>query len=223
MDRLCRCLGLSLLAAALAGPAAASVSLAVTDLVAKDGVPQFNPATIPVPDTRPTSIGPIDVFDDPSAADEIHLPLSGAPVFRPGDPVISAGIRRAHGLLIAARNNTSGTWTSIFTNVRNEFLGSTIHWTEPGYDFKACTGNMLAFLIRGRADIYVCAGVLYGDLHRYGEPKPLGQIFIHQAAHLEGYWDECETSQVEIGAMRASGEGIAYRNGYLDRCGIDPD
>lgn len=222
MASLPRLVCLSVLSALIVRPASAAHSIAVKDLVPGDGVPKFEGPTLPVPELNAVSIGAVDVFDDPSAADEIHLPPDDKWVLLDARAVITSGIQRCHGLLTAARSRTSGTWNSIFSNVQSEFSGSTIRWTEPGYDFKACSGNTLAFVIRGRDDIHVCSAVLYGNLRQFSEPKPLGQIFIHEAAHLEGYWDECEASRVEVNGMKASGEGIAFRNGYLDRCGIVP-
>lgn len=46
-------------------------------------------------------------------------------------------------------------------------------------------------------------------------------MFGIEGAHLDNYGDECDATKIEVYAMRTSGVGLAFKNGYWVRCGIE--
>ena len=88
----------------------------------------------------------------------------------------------------------------------------------PGKDLRQCLTekNVLAFVMSSQlGTIHLCARALKGTSW-----KKLAQIFIHEATHVAGVRDECISTRIEVGAMRNSGRGLSFKNGYMQRCGV---
>ena len=108
----------------------------------------------------------------------------------------------------------------------NEIAGilaySPIVWPEPDIEeFDLCMedSGILAFVVPDFSEnIFLCGRLVsLPDLSL----KALGQILIHESVHLAGYRDECAATLIEVRAMQRSGQGLAFRNGYMDKCGIE--
>ncbi len=87
-----------------------------------------------------------------------------------------------------------------------------------GKDLRECKQNkaVLAFvMLQSPNTIHLCARSL-----RTTSAKKLAQVLIHETSHVVGVHDECQATQVEITAMRASKAGLAFKNGYMQRCGL---
>ena len=158
-----------------------------------------------------------DVLTDPSSADEVRsATLQFDSQALNADNNINAGIQQSDSILTLARVNSSGNWRSIFTNVQGRLNGTKVTWPNRGQDFKVCGANTLAFVIRGVNKVHLCARLAYGGQ----SINYLAQTLIHEGAHLAQYWNECEATRVEVNAMRVSGVGLVFRNGYMANCGI---
>jgi hypothetical protein len=84
-----------------------------------------------------------------------------------------------------------------------------------GREFTRCGETTLAYVVPGLSrSIHLCKLVL-AESH-----NSIAQTLIHEAAHLAGYMNECDATILEVAAMKSSGVGLAYRNGYMDRCGL---
>lgn len=92
--------------------------------------------------------------------------------------------------------------------------GTPVVWPQAGYDYKACGSNTLAFVIRGLKKIHICRGVM--DL---GVSSAwMGQLIIHEMAHIIGLFDECNATVIEVVSMMYSSYGLQFKNGYYSRC-----
>lgn len=165
-----------------------------------------------------------DVFFDPDAASlesiyqEETYPL-GTEAER-----IQAGKERALLILSKAQKDekTDQKFKKIFPKVENKLKETKILYPEQGYDYKACKEEVLAFVVPLRTwlpiknVIHLCNRVAYGN----HDAKYLAQILIHESAHLARYLNECSATRIEVAAMRGSGEGLAFSNGYMEECGI---
>jgi|CXWL01.1.fsa_nt_gi hypothetical protein len=181
-------------------------------------VETFNEAAVLAPEIDGVELAAPDVLTDPSSADEVRsatLQFDSQALNADGN--IRAGIENSHSILNTAREKSSGNWRSIFTNVQGRLNGTTVTWPNRGQDFKACRANTLAFVIRGINKIHLCAGLAHGGQ----SANYLAQTLIHEGAHLAQFWNECEATKVEVNAMRVSGVGLAFRNGYMAKCGIN--
>lgn len=207
----------------LAFPAAAAESLNVADVLdpaelsfaaQTEGVRPAIPGAV-VPDSAHEH--GVDVIDDPRGADE--RPSDVEPRFDAAGTRDTVGrwSRRAFSVLAAARGAAGGPWRGIFSAVSGALSRSQVSWPAPGRDFQACGESTLAFVFRGGSTIHLCARVAHGRV----SDKAAAQILIHEAAHVQGYYNECEATRVEVNAMTLSGEGLAFRNDYMPRCGIN--
>jgi hypothetical protein len=129
---------------------------------------------------------------------------------------------RAKGLKIlseAYAETNNSTWKVHFSRTYHKLKGVVIHWPNPGREYQNCTGSILAFSSPNTNDIYVCRRVIDGDAWQINE---VAQTLIHQAAFTTGMCNLCDAAKIEVAAMRLSSLGaVAYRNGFLDRCGIE--
>ena len=156
-----------------------------------------------------------DVLDDPDAANEkiSHLGAS-IKLNREG---INEGIKMTIRVLYAARAKADSKWKGIFSGVQNSFLRSQIAWPKAGFDFNACDEGVLAFVIRGDRTIHLCSALAYG----FGSADYFAQVFVHESSHINGYFNECDATRIEVNAMRLAGHDLAFKNGYMERCGIN--
>lgn len=174
------------------------------------------PAATPVPGPAISAEAP-DVINDPDAGTEVisHLP----PRFtsHSTDETVTLWTRRADSILERARAKNDADWNPVFKGVRRALGRATIKWPRPGMDLRGCKDRVLAFVIPFVPTIHLCAGAVYGV---YGE-KGMAQILIHESAHVARHFDECDATRIEVNAMRMADEGIAFRNGYWQRCGMN--
>ncbi|MBI5631562.1 MAG: hypothetical protein HY921_11845 [Elusimicrobia bacterium] len=167
-----------------------------------------------------TQIKAVDVYDDPlMAVDDVQL-TSGPQAASVGQSTVDAGSSRAGRILRAAASSSRASYSSaqIFNNVYSSLYSTLISWPNPGYEFRGCKEGTLAFVLSGTNMIYLCSRSVYGS---YSGSHSLAQILIHESAHLTGYWNECDATVVEVAAMRFSGEGLAFQNGYMRQCGLE--
>lgn len=158
-----------------------------------------------------------DILDDPSASNEVpgHFQPQGLSLSVRDD--VGDGVRQAFSILEEAAQAADSKWETIFRSVRASLGAARSHWPTPGNDFKGCSSHTLAFTRRGSDQIYICAQTLYsGHSSDY-----IAQVLIHEGAHVDGYYNECSATRVEVNAMRLSGVGLVFRNDYMEQCGID--
>lgn len=132
--------------------------------------------------------------------------------------LVSDAIEYAEKVLVLAMQNTENdSWFKTYFSIKFALGRSKVHWPDPGYTFVGCGKNTLAFAFVGGTHIYLCRKLL--DHPKYKIPE-IGQTIIHEAAHNDGYGNECDATRIEVNSMRASKEGVRYRNGYWQRCNI---
>jgi hypothetical protein len=77
--------------------------------------------------------------------------------------------------------------------------------------------GVLAFVnTRNRGVIHVCA--VTSDMSNL---KYVAQVLVHETAHTIGIDDECVATKTEVSAMRDSGVGLVFKNGYFEECGFN--
>lgn len=122
-------------------------------------------------------------------------------------------------VLSLASDYDHGKYNDLFDSLAPFIWKADIKWPKNGYDFKGCDENTLAFVIlkggKPLQTIYLCANAI----ENYSAGKSMAQILIHETAHLAGFSDECDATTIEVGAMLFSGEGLAFRNAYMEKCG----
>lgn len=128
-------------------------------------------------------------------------------------------------ILREAAENSREQWPSLFRKTAEILDKTPIKRPAPNEEFEDCRKKpgMYAYVTTlwpfGVNTIYLCGSVVRRpDVNR----SMLAQLFIHEAAHLlPGYInDECATTTVEINAMKWSGEGLAFENAFMERCGL---
>ncbi len=164
-----------------------------------------------------------DVLTDPTAADQVKSPGSAGKELPPYDFQLgsrSEQIVESRALASTILTESAPRVTSkVFWKVLASLKAAPIEYPNEGYDFKGCTDRILAFVLSiagvPQNRIYVCSRTMI-------EESPfIAQVLIHEAAHLRGYSSECDATKVEVGAMRHSGRGLVFRNGYMEKCGIE--
>lgn len=104
----------------------------------------------------------------------------------------------------------------IYRILLEKLINTNFYFPKKNHDFKACSKNAIAFALIGDSEnIYFCQ---YGI--KQLQAIEVVQTIIHELAHLVGIKDECEASNIEIGAMMDSGVGVQYYNDYLIPCGL---
>jgi hypothetical protein len=96
------------------------------------------------------------------------------------------------------------------------------HSDDAGGD-SPCAGDdersvTLAFVLQPIQNSYIYVCPAGRDTRRY----EMSQILIHEAIHLSGVRDECETTLLENLLVHASGRS-PYRNAYVRSCGLQLD
>lgn len=164
----------------------------------------------------------VDVLTDPHAADLVES-NSEAAGYTEAEAVskISAGRSTALTYISQARQNPkmSADVLTILGQLSTKLSATPIVYPTPGQDFKGCDEGTLAFVIPSKSNrMFICAYVLNTE---FSEAKPFAQIMSHETAHLIGYHNECDATLIELLVMFGSGEGTAFRNGYVSKCGFD--
>lgn len=135
-----------------------------------------------------------------------------------GKSIIGAARSFAEDLLHRAAENVESTVTSqLFNTMQGALDHATIRVAKKGKSFKECVQDkaVLAFVMSNHPNtIHVCPRAAAAD------PKSLAQVLIHETAHVVGIHDECKATATEVTAMRGSGANLAFKNGYMKRCGI---
>jgi hypothetical protein len=141
---------------------------------------------------------------------EHHITRSGAS--------IDAARKHAESLLHSAAHKTKDPQSRELFSAMETALGrAKIDVPPPGRDLRACTQDpaTLAFVNSlDRGIIHVCARAASASESR------LGQVLIHETAHVVGINDECDATRVEVAVQRSSSGRLPFRNGYMERCGI---
>lgn len=152
-----------------------------------------------------------DVIRDPQGANLITIETPDSAFLEDRGTLVQQN-REASRLILSQASQID----YFYSRILNALNHSQILYPQPGYDFQGCKNDILAFVLtHQRYRIYVCAAS-FVRFPTYW----MGQVFIHESAHVAGYGDECDATRIEVGAMRASGRDIFFRNGYMDRCGI---
>ncbi|MBI3552584.1 MAG: hypothetical protein HY077_08690 [Elusimicrobia bacterium] len=131
---------------------------------------------------------------------------------------VESRILAADSILDAAESNSAPYWAMIMHNTHEALLGASIVIPDYDSDFAACTTGTVGFVYMGTSDIYLCNDTVYGP--DSSNQNFVAQVLAHESAHVEGYDNECDASAVEMQAMNASGAGLAFRNWYMDQCGL---
>jgi hypothetical protein len=131
---------------------------------------------------------------------------------------VSGGRLAAMNILAEAMAKTAAPqFKSIYETGRNKLAATTFSWPNPGFEFTLCNGATLAYTYVNTSVVYICRRVIDQTQWQLNE---LAQIMIHEAAHTIGYANECDASVIEVSAMRYASVGLRFRNGYLEKCGI---
>jgi hypothetical protein len=130
---------------------------------------------------------------------------------------VDQGLFKSHAVLSRAIRKSSSQWRSVLQGVRGSLTQATVKWPAAGSNFSYCAKKptTLAFVILGGSYVFLCRRVFRES---WFELEELGQVLIHEAAHVKGYGDECIATRIEIAAMRYSGEGVAFENSYWGPC-----
>ncbi len=114
---------------------------------------------------------------------------------------------------IAASDDSSQ--ISELSDIRNILLDRAIMSAPEDYKAVCDSHGTAAFVIEDLSSsyIYLCEGV---DITSKSE---LAQILIHEATHIHGERDECQTTAMELKVMELAGK-IPHKNGYVDSCGL---
>lgn len=131
--------------------------------------------------------------------------------------------RTALNVLVRAYENKDATKKakeSFYSPVWNKLRNVKVNFPEPGYDYKFCKeknpfdgGGVGGYMTGGQ--IYLCGA----QLSRFGNPKSMAGLMIHEAIHATGWLDECETTRIQISAMLDGGIAYDY-SGYETTCKI---
>ena len=135
-----------------------------------------------------------------------------------GGGSIEKARRKAEGILRSAAERAGDTQTrEIFRTMETALGRAKIDMPPAGHELKACARDRrtLAFVnMLERGVIHVCGRAAGASENR------LGQILIHETAHLVGIEDECSATRIEVAAQRGTGHRLSFRNGYMKGCGI---
>jgi hypothetical protein len=184
----------------------------------------------------------LDPAKHPRATEQVPDNSTTDSSFDPGpfqDPlerltqIITDGFRKATGFIDEARlafdasarveanirqRKMLAAWGRSLGEVARSLSSATIAMPEPGKTFQACKDipGRLAYVMTGGSTIYLCPRALDGT---YSD-KGLGQILVHESAHVSGIYDECGATQIEVQTMYRTQAGLQFKNGYWDRCGL---
>jgi hypothetical protein len=127
------------------------------------------------------------------------------------------GLQKTTSVFADAYHATSNqTWKDIFSKGWNKSKVVSVHWPNPGYDFRNCDPLTLAYTYVNGSDIYLCRRVIDDKNFQLLE---LTQTLVHEVGHDIGYRNECDTTRIEVSAVRLT-IGLQYKNGYWGECGI---
>lgn len=157
-----------------------------------------------------------DFIPNPDAAD--HVPTEEPEEMQITKTGFEVAKQLAISLLNIAAEQSSPPESRLFQSLSQAL--STVHFDlpPPGQDLRQCVRDkaVLAFvMVADPKTIHVCARSLKGTNN-----KKLSQVLIHEASHTIGVHDECMATKIEISVMRVAAKGLAFRNGYMDRCGL---
>ncbi|MCG2725079.1 MAG: hypothetical protein L6420_02270 [Elusimicrobia bacterium] len=172
-----------------------------------------------------------DITDDPDAANEISVDPSYKSVLplKSGlgevKKLLAQSEQESREILAAASNGKPYKWQIIFGKVRSVLYGTVVLPPSPGFNFNHCVENpdsaSFVIPILSNRIIFICAKtVYYNEWDNETTAKVLSQLIIHEGAHLTGYYNECDATRIEVNAMRWSGRGLAFINGYMDICDV---
>jgi hypothetical protein len=129
---------------------------------------------------------------------------------------VSVGTVKAFQILSSSLLSSSP-YASVYPRVYAGLRISDIKWPVTGYDFGGCTPGTLAFVVRGGTTIHLCSIVITSAAIQV---MGLAQTLVHEAAHVAGFYNECDATKLEVSAMRLAAGGLAYVNDYVAQCGI---
>lgn len=162
-----------------------------------------------------------DILTDPAAADQVPRKGFSSDTFIEGLTAFSYDQQAAEGRSLA-RVILSEAYAKLnndlFVTVFKSLEGANIVYPKPGYDFQGCSEGVLAFVLfiggQPQNNMYLCS-LVFGK-----ETRGIAQTIIHESAHVAGLSNECHATIVEVAAMRLSGRGLSFQNGYMSECGI---
>ena len=165
---------------------------------------------------------PTDVLTDPGAVEQVLRKDASFDenylqefVIGQRDQLVNEGIAFARNAFTDAAPKASN---NLLWRVLSNLKASQVIYPKPGHDFGGCKENILAFVMFHGCvpehNIYLCHRVLQSSVHA------VGQTISHESAHTTGFFNECDATKIEVATMRLSGRGLAFRNGYMDRCGL---
>lgn len=127
--------------------------------------------------------------------------------------------RHAQTLLHSAGKKASDPRAAtLFGSMANALGRASLDVPPPGRDLKACVEDprTLAYVnTLTPGVIHICARASRASAKR------LGQVLIHETAHVVGVHDECAATRIEVAVQRAAGGRLSFKNGYMKGCGIE--
>ncbi|MFA6434341.1 MAG: hypothetical protein WCW52_06565 [Elusimicrobiales bacterium] len=81
-------------------------------------------------------------------------------------------------------------------------------------DTHGCKKNELAYMYTNGHTIYLCPELINAD-----NRNVTAQVLIHETAHIIGYLNECDATELAMTAMENAGV-TPWRDGYADKCGL---
>lgn len=158
-----------------------------------------------------------DVFDDPPPGDELRTQNA---LFGPriGAELVAAALEKTLAMLAIAGAQAPAADRGAFERIAAALAQARIDWPAPGRQFASCRKDeRQAYVIYRTKELRLC----HDAVHNRPPVNYLVQLLVHEGAHLVDIRDECEATRLEVAAMRLSGEGIEFRNAYMERCGLD--
>jgi flagellar biosynthesis/type III secretory pathway protein FliH len=168
---------------------------------------------------KESSVSGPDFIQSPDAANLVEDPdqTRGLQFAIKSSSMSSAKKKTVVLLKKAVERTSSESDRALLEKMRQVLENSNIAIPKEGHDHKACLGDsaVLAFvnqLIPNK--IFVCKRAAAASENR------LTQVLIHEAAHLAGVFDECDATKVEVAVVRSMQKRLSFKNGYMERCGI---
>ncbi len=152
------------------------------------------------------------------AADAAELVGTVGKIVSRGGGSIEKARKRAEAMLHSAAKKAADPETRGLFGAMETALGrAKIDVPPHGRELKACVQDPRTLAFVNMLDpgvIHVCGRASGAD------EKRLGQVLIHETAHVVGIEDECNATRVEVAVERGTGHRLPFRNGYMEKCGI---
>ncbi len=171
-------------------------------------------ANEPIPTEGPSESS--DLVPDAHAADPVKT--TNIEQLRISKLGFDAAKALAVAILNTAASHSQPPESTLFQNLGIELAKVNYDIPAPGEDLRQCVKDkaVLAFVMTNSPEtIHICSRALQNT-----SKNKMAQILIHEISHVAGVHNECMATKIEVTAMRMSGKDLAFKNGYMQACGI---